>query len=51
MLFDIKMKKKSVMELGHNGGLKIYVGPKKNMSLKAFKSISPNRLGEILYGV
>ena len=28
MLFDIKMKK-SVMELDHNGPLKIYVDPKK----------------------
>ena len=29
MLTDIKMKKKSVAELGHNGRLKIYVNPKK----------------------
>ena len=29
MLIDIKMKKKSVAELGHNGRLKIYVDPKK----------------------
>ena len=28
MLIDIKMKK-SVAELGYNGRLKIYVGPKK----------------------
>ena len=29
MLIDIKMKKKSVAELGHNGRLKSYVDPKK----------------------
>ena len=29
MLIDIKMKRKSVAEVGHNGGLKIYVDPKK----------------------
>ena len=29
MLIDIKMKKKSVLELGHNGGLKIYDNLKK----------------------
>ena len=29
MLSDIKMKKKSVAELGHSGRLKIYVDPKK----------------------
>ena len=29
MLIDIKIKKKSVAELGHNGHLKIYVDPKK----------------------
>ena len=29
MLIDIKMKKKSIAELGHNGRLKIYVDPKK----------------------
>ena len=29
MLIDIKMKKKSEAELGHNGHLKIYVDPKK----------------------
>ena len=29
MLIDIKMKKKAVVELGHNGSLKIYVDPKK----------------------
>ena len=28
MLIDIKMKKKSVAELGHNGRLKIYIDPK-----------------------
>ena len=28
MLIDIKMKKKSIAELGHNGHLKIYVDPK-----------------------
>ena len=42
MLIDIKMKKiKSVAESGHNGRLKIYVGPKKFTSTHAFKSISP----------
>ena len=30
MLIDIKMKKKSVAELGHNGHLKIYVNPEKS---------------------
>ena len=29
MLIDIKMKKKSVAELGHNDCLKIYADPKK----------------------
>ena len=29
MLIDIKMKKKSVAELGHTGRLKIYVDPNK----------------------
>ena len=29
MMIDIKMKKKSVVALGHNGGLKIYIDPKK----------------------
>ena len=28
MLIGIKIKKKSVAELGHNGRLKIYVDPK-----------------------
>ena len=45
MLIDIKMKKKSVLELGHNGRLKIYFDPKKIMSNQAFKSISPKWLG------
>ena len=40
MLIDIKMKKKSVAELGHNGRLKIYGDPKKFTSTLAFKSIS-----------
>ena len=44
MLIDIKMKK-SVAELGYNGRLKIYVGPKKFTSTLAFKSISPKWLG------
>ena len=43
MLIDIKMKK-SVAELGHNGGLKIYVILKKFTSTHAFKSISPKWL-------
>ena len=29
MLSDIKMKRKSIAELGHNGRLKIFVDPKK----------------------
>ena len=29
MLTDIKMKKKPIAELGHNGRLKIYGDPKK----------------------
>ena len=29
MLIDIKMKKQSITELGHNNRLKIYVDPKK----------------------
>ena len=45
MLIDIKMKKKSITELGHNGHLKIYIDPKKIMSTRAFKSISPKWLG------
>ena len=30
MLIGIKMKKKSIVELGHNGSLKSFVGAKKN---------------------
>ena len=45
MLIDIKMKKKNVSELGHNGRFNFYVDPKKIMSTHAFKSISPKRLG------
>ena len=41
MLIDIKMKKKSIAELGR---LKIYVDPKKFTSTHAFKSISPKWL-------
>ena len=44
MLIDIKMKKKSVAELGHNGYLKIYVDPKKITSTQEFKSLSPKWL-------
>ena len=40
MLINLKLKKKSVAELGHNGRLKKYVDPKKFMSTHAFKSIS-----------
>ena len=40
MLIVVKIKKKSVVELGHNGRLKIYVDPKKITSTLAFKSIS-----------
>ena len=39
------MKKKSVVELGHNGCLKIYVDPKEITSTHAFKSLSPEWLG------
>ena len=39
MLIDIKMKKKSVAKLGHNGHLQIYIDPKKFTSVRAFKSI------------
>ena len=45
MLTDIKMKKKSVAELGHNGRLNIYVDPKKYTSILAFQSISPKWQG------
>ena len=45
MLIDIKMKKKSLTELGHNGRLKIYGNPKKSLLTLALKSISPKRLG------
>ena len=45
MMIDIKMKKKSVAKLGHNGRLNVYVDPKKLTLTPAFKSISPNRLG------
>ena len=44
MLTDIKMKKKSVAELGQNGRLKIYVDPKKFTSTHSFKSFSPKWL-------
>ena len=37
MLIDIKIKKKSVAELGHNGRLKIYVDPEKITSTLAFE--------------
>ena len=40
MLIDIKMKKKSIAEFGHNGRLKIYVDPKKFTSTLVFKSLS-----------
>ena len=43
MFIDIKMKKKSIAELDHNGRLNIDVDPKK-ITL-AFKSISPKWLG------
>ena len=42
MLIDIKMKKKNVAQLGHNGRLKIYL--KKIYVDLAFKSISPKLL-------
>ena len=44
MLINIKMKKKSVAELGYNGRLKIYLDPKKTTSTLEFKSISPKWL-------
>ena len=43
-MIGIKMKKKSVGELGHNGRLKIFGDPKKIMSTLAFRSISPKWL-------
>ena len=45
MWIDIKMIKKSVAELRHNGRFKIYVDPEKLTSTQAFKSISPKWLG------
>ena len=42
MLIDIKMKKKSIAEFGHNGCLKIYVDPKNFTSTLAFMSIFPS---------
>ena len=47
MLIGVKIKKKSVAELGYNGRLKIYVDPKTITSTQAFKSISPKWLGII----
>ena len=44
MLIGIKMKN-SIAELGHNGGLNVYVDPKNVTSIHAFKSIFPKRLG------
>ena len=44
MLIDIKMKKNSVAELGHNCHLKIYVDPKKNY-INTGIYISPKWLG------
>ena len=45
MLIDIKVQKKSVLELGHNGRLKIYVDPKKFTLTRTFKFIPPKWLG------
>ena len=42
-MIDMKMKKKSVAELGHNGRLKSYVDPKKFTSTHAFKSLSQKK--------
>ena len=44
MLIDIKMKKKTVAELGYNGRLNVYVNSKKFTSTLAFKPISPKWL-------
>ena len=44
-MIDIKMKKKSIAELGHNCRLKIYVDPKIITLTHAFKCISPKWLG------
>ena len=44
MFIGIKMKI-SVVELGHNGRLKIYVDPKKFYIDPCIKSISPKWLG------
>ena len=43
MLIDIKMKKKSIAELGHGDRLKIYANPSKihvNPGVKSFKVYS-----------
>ena len=45
MLIYIKMKKKSLVELGHNGRLKSYVDPKEITLTHLFKSLSPKWLG------
>ena len=41
MLIDIKLKKKTLAELGHNGRLKSYVHTNKFTTTHACKSISP----------
>ena len=51
LLNDIKMKKKSVAELGHNDRLKIYVDTKKKLRLSPFFQNDWVYLAEILYGV
>ena len=45
MLIDIKLKKKSVAELGHNGRLKIYIDPKKFTSTQTFISLPSKWMG------
>ena len=54
MLIGIKLKKKMIAELGHNGHLKIYVDPKKNCQpthLSPFLQNGQVYLAEILYEV
>ena len=49
MLNDIKMKKKTVAELGHNARLKIYVDPKKFTSTLALSTFLQKWLG--IFGI
>ena len=54
MMNDIKMKKKSVAEIGHNDRLKIYIDPKnlhRPWHLSPFLQNGLVYLAENLYGV